>query len=30
MGGRQLGFTNYEQTTAKKPTKREKSLAEMR
>ena len=29
MGGRQLGFSDYEQTTAKKQTKREKFLAEM-
>ncbi len=29
MGGKQLGFTDYEQTTAKKRTKREKFLAEM-
>jgi IS5 family transposase len=29
MGGRQLGFTDYEQTTAKKRTRREKFLAEM-
>jgi IS5 family transposase len=29
MGGRQLGFPDYEQTTAKKRTKREKFLAEM-
>ena len=29
MGGKQLGFTDYEQSTAKKRTKREKFLAEM-
>jgi IS5 family transposase len=29
MGGKQLGFGEYEQTTAKKRTKREKFLAEM-
>jgi len=29
MGGKQLGFTDYELTTAKKRTKREKFLAEM-
>ncbi len=29
MGGRQLGFTDVEQTTAKKRTRREKFLAEM-
>jgi IS5 family transposase len=29
MGGKQLGFSDYEQTTAKKQTKREKFLAEM-
>ena len=29
MGGKQLGFTDYELTTAKKQTKREKFLAEM-
>jgi transposase, IS5 family len=29
MGGKQLGFGDYEQTTAKKRTKREKFLAEM-
>jgi IS5 family transposase len=29
MGGNQLGFSDYEQTTAKKQTKREKFLAEM-
>ena len=29
MGGRQLGFTDYEQTTTKKRTKREKFLSEM-
>jgi transposase, IS5 family len=29
MGGRQLGFTDYELTTAKKQTKREKFLSEM-
>jgi IS5 family transposase len=29
MGGRQLGFTDYEQTTAKKRTRRETFLAEM-
>ncbi|MEX0649533.1 MAG: IS5 family transposase [Candidatus Andersenbacteria bacterium] len=29
MGGKQLGFTDYEQTTAKKRTKREKFLDEM-
>jgi IS5 family transposase len=28
-GGKQLGFGDYEQCTAKKPTKREKFLAEM-
>lgn len=29
MGGKQLGFGDYEQATAKKRTKREKFLAEM-
>jgi IS5 family transposase len=29
MGGKQLGFSDYEQTTAKERTKREKFLAEM-
>jgi IS5 family transposase len=29
MGGKQLGFTDYKQFTAKKRTKREKFLAEM-
>ena len=29
MGGKQLGFTDYELYTAKKRTKREKFLAEM-
>lgn len=29
MGSKQLGFSDYEQTTAKKQTKREKFLAEM-
>ena len=29
MVGKQLGFSNYETTTAKKPTKREKFLSEM-
>ena len=29
MGGKQLGFGDYEQSTAKKQTKREKFLAEM-
>ena len=29
MGGKQLGFSEYELTTAKKQTKREKFLAEM-
>ena len=29
MGGKQLGFTDYELTTAKKSTKREKFLFEM-
>jgi len=29
MGGKQLGFSDYELTTAKKQTKREKSLSEM-
>jgi|694.fasta_scaffold26929_1 hypothetical protein len=29
MGGKQLGFSDYELTTAKKRTKREKFLAEM-
>ena len=29
MGGKQLGFSDYEQTTAKKQTKREKFLSEM-
>jgi len=27
MGGKQLGFSDYEQSTAKKRTKREKFLA---
>ncbi len=29
MGGKQLDFSDYELTTAKKQTKREKFLAEM-
>jgi len=29
MGGKQLGFGDYDQSTAKKQTKREKFLAEM-
>ena len=29
MGGKQLGFSDYEQTTAKKRTKQEKFLSEM-
>lgn len=29
MGGKQLGFSNYELTTVKKEIKREKFLAEM-
>jgi len=29
MGGKQFGFGDYEQSTAKKQTKREKFLAEM-
>jgi IS5 family transposase len=29
MGGKQLGFSDYEQNTAKKQTNREKFLAEM-
>ena len=29
MGGKQLGFADYEQPTAKKRTKKEKFLAEM-
>ncbi len=29
MGGKQLGFGDYEQTTAKKLTKRERFLAQM-
>lgn len=29
MGGKQLGFTDYELTTAKKQAKREKFLSEM-
>ena len=29
MGGRQLGFTDYEQTTAKKRTRCERFLGEM-
>jgi IS5 family transposase len=29
MGGKQLGFSDYELTPAKKQTKREKFLAEM-
>jgi len=29
MGGKQLGFSDYEQSTAKKQTRREKFLAEM-
>jgi len=29
MGGKQLGFSDYELTTAPKQTKREKFLAEM-
>jgi len=28
MGGKQLGFSDYELTPAKKPTKREKFLSE--
>jgi IS5 family transposase len=30
MGGKQLGFSNYEHSTTKKQTKREKFLAEIR
>jgi IS5 family transposase len=30
MGGKQLGLTDYEQSTAKKHSKREKYLAEMK
>jgi IS5 family transposase len=30
MGGKQLGFSDYERTTAKKQTKREKFLSEMK
>ena len=30
MGGKQLGFGDYEQSTAKMQTKREKFLAEMK
>ena len=29
MGGKQLGFSDYEQSTAKKRTKKEKFLADM-
>ncbi len=29
MGGKQLGFGDHEQSTAKKQTKREKFLSEM-
>ena len=29
MGGKQLGFSDYEQSTAKKRTKRERFLSEM-
>ena len=29
MGGKQLGFSDYELTTAKKQTKRERFLSEM-
>jgi IS5 family transposase len=29
MGGKQLGFSDYEQTTSKKRTKKERFLAEM-
>jgi IS5 family transposase len=29
MGGKQLGFSGYDQTTAKKQTEREKFLSEM-
>jgi IS5 family transposase len=29
MGGKQLGFSDYEQTTAKKQTKRDKFLSKM-
>ena len=29
MGGKQLGFGDYEQTTARKRTKRERFLAQM-
>jgi IS5 family transposase len=29
MGGKQLGFSDYEKSIAKKQTKREKFLAEM-
>ena len=29
MGGKQIGFSDYDQSTAKKQTKREKFLAEM-
>jgi len=29
LGGKQLGFADYEQSTAKKQTKREKFLSEM-
>ena len=29
MGGKQLGFSDYELTTAKKQTKREKFLSDM-
>jgi IS5 family transposase len=29
MGGKQFGFSDYEQTTAKKRTKKEKLLADM-
>jgi IS5 family transposase len=30
MGGKQLGFSDYELTTAKKQTKREKFLSRIR
>jgi IS5 family transposase len=30
MGGKQLGFSDYELTTAKKQTKREKFLLEIK
>jgi len=29
MGGKQLGFADYQQTVVKKPTKRKKFLPEM-